>query len=50
MSSLAVLPALLGMWLGQVLRQKISPAPFRRWFLIFLILARCRTVAAAFLV
>ncbi|RAZ91970.1 sulfite exporter TauE/SafE family protein [Mesorhizobium hawassense] len=38
MSSLAVLPALLGMWLGQVLRQKISPATFRRWFLIFLIL------------
>lgn len=37
-SSLAVLPALLGMWLGQVLRQKISPATFRRWFLIFLIL------------
>ncbi|TPJ56530.1 sulfite exporter TauE/SafE family protein [Mesorhizobium sp. B2-7-1] len=38
MSALAVLPALLGMWLGQVLRQKISPATFRRWFLIFLIL------------
>ncbi len=38
MSSLVVLPALLGMWLGQVLRQRISPAAFRRWFLIFLIL------------
>ena len=38
MSSLAVLPALLGMWLGQVLRQRISPATFRRWFLAFLIL------------
>ncbi|MDX8457402.1 sulfite exporter TauE/SafE family protein [Mesorhizobium humile] len=38
MSSLAVLPALLGMWLGQVLRRKISPATFRRWFLTFLIL------------
>ncbi|TPJ25359.1 sulfite exporter TauE/SafE family protein [Mesorhizobium sp. B2-7-2] len=38
MSSLAVLPALLGMWLGQMLRQKISPATFRRWFLIFLVL------------
>lgn len=38
MSSLAVAPALLGMWLGQILRQKISPETFRRWFLIFLIL------------
>ncbi|AZO11662.1 MULTISPECIES: sulfite exporter TauE/SafE family protein [unclassified Mesorhizobium] len=38
MSSLAVAPALLGMWLGQVLRQRISPATFRRWFLMFLIL------------
>ncbi|MBZ9813699.1 sulfite exporter TauE/SafE family protein [Mesorhizobium sp. CA7] len=38
MSSLAVLPALLGMWLGQILRRKISPATFRRWFLIFLVL------------
>ncbi|MDX8528180.1 sulfite exporter TauE/SafE family protein [Mesorhizobium sp. MSK_1335] len=38
MSALAMLPALLGMWLGQILRQKISPATFRRWFLIFLIL------------
>ena len=38
MSSLAVLPALLGMWLGQVLRQRISPATFRRWFLAVLIL------------
>jgi hypothetical protein len=38
MSSLAVLPALLGMWLGQVLRRRISPATFRRWFLAFLIL------------
>jgi len=26
------------MWLGQILRQKISPETFRRWFLIFLIL------------
>ncbi|PBC04453.1 sulfite exporter TauE/SafE family protein [Mesorhizobium sp. WSM3860] len=38
MSLLAVLPALLGMWLGQVLRQKINAATFRRWFLAFLIL------------
>ncbi|AVA19898.1 MULTISPECIES: sulfite exporter TauE/SafE family protein [unclassified Rhizobium] len=37
MSSLAVAPALLGMWLGQAIRRKVSPATFRRWFLIALI-------------
>ena len=37
MSSLAVAPALLGMWLGQAVRRKVSPATFRRWFLIALI-------------
>jgi len=49
MSSLAVLPALLGMWLGQVLRQKISPATFRRWFLIFLILLGAELLLRPFL-
>ncbi|TIW20437.1 MAG: sulfite exporter TauE/SafE family protein [Mesorhizobium sp.] len=49
MSSLAVLPALLGMWLGQVLRQKISPATFRRWFLIFLILLGLELLMGPFL-
>jgi uncharacterized membrane protein YfcA len=49
MSSLAVLPALLGMWLGQVLRQKISPATFRRWFLIFLILLGIELLLRPFL-
>ncbi|MBB5576765.1 MULTISPECIES: sulfite exporter TauE/SafE family protein [Rhizobium] len=38
MSSLAVAPALLGMWLGQAIRRRVSPATFRRWFLIALIL------------
>jgi uncharacterized membrane protein YfcA len=37
-SSLAIAPALLGMWLGQALRKRISPATFRRWFLILLLL------------
>src|SRR5215468_10775404 len=37
-SSLAVMPALLGMQAGQRLRQRISPAAFRRWFLICLLL------------
>ncbi|UVK40658.1 sulfite exporter TauE/SafE family protein [Mesorhizobium sp. AR10] len=49
MSSLAVLPALLGMWLGQLLRQRISPATFRRWFLIFLILLGLELLARPFL-
>ncbi|RWX70916.1 sulfite exporter TauE/SafE family protein [Mesorhizobium sp. M4B.F.Ca.ET.089.01.1.1] len=49
MSSLAVLPALLGMWLGQLLRQRISPATFRRWFLIFLIVLGLELLARPFL-
>jgi uncharacterized membrane protein YfcA len=36
-SSLAVLPALLGMWLGQHVRRRVSPATFRRWFFLCLI-------------
>jgi uncharacterized protein len=38
MSSLAVAPALLGMWLGQVVRSRISATTFRRWFLVCLLL------------
>jgi len=37
-SALAVIPALAGMWVGQVLRDRISPATFRRWFLIALLI------------
>lgn len=37
-SSLAILPALAGMWAGQILRNRISPATFRRWFLFCLLL------------
>jgi uncharacterized protein len=37
LSMLAVLPALVGMWLGSVVRQKISPKTFRRCFLLFLV-------------
>lgn len=36
-SLLAVLPALLGMWLGQRVRARISPAMFRKCFLLFLL-------------
>lgn len=37
LSLLAVPPALVGMWLGSIVRQKISPKTFRRCFLLFLI-------------
>lgn len=43
-SFLAILPALAGMGLGQVLRQKISPERFRRWFLIGLFALGCEMV------
>ncbi|MFT8372253.1 MAG: sulfite exporter TauE/SafE family protein, partial [Acetobacter sp.] len=36
-STLAVIPALLGMAVGQVIRTRISPQLFRRLFLIFLL-------------
>ncbi|HXP97598.1 MAG TPA: sulfite exporter TauE/SafE family protein [Telmatospirillum sp.] len=36
-SVLAILPALLGMWLGQRIRRRVSLAAFRRWFLICLL-------------
>jgi len=36
LSLLAVVPALVGMWLGSILRQKISPKTFRRCFLLLL--------------
>lgn len=49
MSSLAVAPALLGLWLGQILRQEISPETFRRWFLIFLILLGLELLLRPFL-
>lgn len=38
LSTLAVVPALIGMWLGQHLRRKVSPALFRRGFLVTLLL------------
>lgn len=36
-SACAIVPALAGMWLGQVVRGRISPAMFRRCFLLFLV-------------
>lgn len=37
LSLLAVVPALVGMWLGSIVRRKISPTAFRRCFLLFLV-------------
>lgn len=38
LSSLAIAPALLGMWLGQAVRKRVKPETFRRWFLVCLLL------------
>lgn len=38
LSSLAIVPALAGMWLGQAVRNRISPRGFRLCFLMFLLL------------
>ncbi|KAF1019708.1 MAG: hypothetical protein GAK30_02941 [Paracidovorax wautersii] len=38
LSSLAIVPALAGMWLGQAVRARISPKGFRLCFLLFLLL------------
>lgn len=35
-STVAVIPSLLGMWIGTAVRERISAATFRRWFLVFL--------------
>ena len=37
LSSLAIVPSLAGMRAGQVVRSRVSPATFRRWFLIALV-------------
>ncbi|KKB63696.1 membrane protein [Robbsia andropogonis] len=45
LSILAVIPALIGMWIGQKVRNRISARAFRRGFLIFLILLGGELVA-----
>jgi hypothetical protein len=44
-SALAIGPALAGMWVGQVVRRKVSPPTFRRWFLIGLLLLGAEMLA-----
>lgn len=41
LSAFAVLPALAGMWAGQIVRNRISPLAFRNGFLICLLLLGC---------
>src|ERR1700743_2614422 len=38
LSALRVIPSLLGMWVGTKVREPISPAPFKRWFLILIVI------------
>lgn len=49
MSSLAIAPAMAGMWWGQVIRQRVSPPTFRRWFLICLLLLGAELTLRPFL-
>jgi hypothetical protein len=49
LSTLALVPALLGMWLGQKIRARISPKRFRQCFLCFLLLLGLELVARPFL-
>ncbi len=47
LSTLAIAPSLAGMWAGQWVRQTVSPAAFRRGFLICLLLLGVEMVARA---
>ena len=49
LSSLAIVPAMAGMWCGQAIRQKVSPTTFRRWFLICLLLLGIELTLRSFL-
>ncbi|MEP9347475.1 sulfite exporter TauE/SafE family protein [Xanthobacter sp. KR7-225] len=48
-SVIAVAPALAGMWAGQWMRHRISPAAFRRCFLVCLLLLGAEMLARPFL-
>ena len=48
LSALAVIPSLLGMWVGTAVRGRISAANFRRWFLIFLVILGLELVVRPF--
>ncbi|CAN7610389.1 sulfite exporter TauE/SafE family protein [Ensifer adhaerens] len=44
-SGLAIAPALAGMWAGQVVRNRVDPPVFRRWFLISLLVLGAEMLA-----
>jgi uncharacterized membrane protein YfcA len=48
LSMLALVPALAGMWLGTVVRARISPKRFRQYFLSFLMLLGLELVSRPF--
>jgi uncharacterized membrane protein YfcA len=48
LSALAVIPSLLGMRVGTAVRERISAATFRRWFLIFLAILGLELVVRPF--
>lgn len=47
LSLVVVASALLGMWLGQVVRKRVSPAAFRKWFLAGLVVLGAELVFRA---
>ncbi len=49
MSALAIVPALAGMWAGQIIRSRVSPLAFRRWFLICLLVLGAEMLVRPFL-
>ena len=49
LSALALLPALLGMWLGQWIRSRLSPRRFRQGFLLFLLALGIELIARGWL-
>ncbi|GLR67842.1 hypothetical protein GCM10010909_25230 [Acidocella aquatica] len=48
-SALAIIPALIGMWAGQSIRERLSPQLFRRSFLVFLLLIGSEMLLRPFL-
>ncbi|NLS20931.1 sulfite exporter TauE/SafE family protein [Rhizobium sp. P40RR-XXII] len=47
LSALAIVPALAGMWAGQIIRNRVSPVTFRRWFLMCLLVLGAEMIVKA---
>lgn len=48
LSAFAVIPALIGMRVGTIIRDHISPPAFRRWFLIFMVVLGMELILRSF--